>query len=53
MSLITIKDLKQDASSPPPPHPQTHFLVVMQLALALSTELAPCPLPGATGANNP
>ena len=33
--------------------PQTHFLVCMQLTLGLSRELFPCPLPGATGANNP
>ena len=42
---------------PPPPQipapRQTHFLVCMQITLELSRELAPCPLPGATGANNP
>ena len=65
--LITIKDLKQDnihvpvrkffypnsSPTPPTPHPQTHFLVCMQLTLGLSRELAPCPLPGAAGAKNP
>ena len=62
--LITIKDLKQDNIHVPvmkfflskftsPPPPKTHFLVCMQLTLGLSRELAPCPLPGATGAKNP
>ena len=37
----------------PPLPPYIHFLVCMQLALGLSRELAHCPLPGATGANNP
>ena len=35
------------------PHPQTHFLVCMQITLGLSREPAPCPLIGANGANNP
>ena len=35
------------------PLPPTHFLVCMQQTLGLSRELAPCSLPGATGANNP
>ena len=59
--LITIKDLKQGNIHVPvlkffypnSPPPQTHILVCMQLTLGLSTELAPCPLPGATGAKNP
>ena len=59
--LITTKDLKQDNIHVPvffiqihlPPPPKTHFLVCMQLTLGLSRELAPCPLPGATGAKNP
>ena len=60
--LITIKDLKQDNTHVPVLKfflskftlpPQTHFLVCMQLTLGLSRELAPCPLPGATGAKNP
>ena len=38
---------------PPPPRKKKLFLVCMQITLGRSRELAPFPLPGATGANNP
>ena len=48
-------DKRSETRYPPPKinPPQTHFLVCMQITLGLFRELAPCPLPGATGANNP
>ena len=49
-------DKRSETRYPPTPNshsPQTHFLVCMQITLELSREPAPCPLPGATGSNNP
>ena len=44
---------KRSKTRYPPPPKKKLFLVCMQITLGRSRELAPFPLPGATGANNP